>query len=135
VLGDKEVGNRFYAAEALGKIGEPAKEAVPALIKALGDEKAEKVRSNVAEALGKIGDAQAVPALIEALSDEVWGVRYSAARALGEIGEPAVPALIEALSKIGEPAAKALRKIRTPEAMKAVEEYGKLKKAHSEDSR
>ena len=122
------------AAEVFGLIGERANDAVPALIEVLG-EKEVGIRSNAAEALGKIGDAQAVPALIEALSEEVWIVGYTAARALGEIGEPAVPALIEALSKIGEPAAKALRKIRTPEAMKAVEEYGKLKKAHSEDSR
>jgi HEAT repeat protein len=51
-----------------------------------------------AEALGKLGDPQAIPALIKALGDSDWDVRCAAAEALGKIGDPqAVPALIQAL--------------------------------------
>ena len=39
-----------------------------------------------------------VPALIHALADEDWDVRRKAAEALGNIGDPAVPALIQALA-------------------------------------
>jgi HEAT repeat protein len=56
-----------------------------------------RVRSDAAEILGKIGDASAIPALIEALQDEEPSVRGCAADALGRIGDvAAVPALIEA---------------------------------------
>jgi HEAT repeat protein len=54
------------------------------------------------DALGKIGDPQALPALLEALKDENGYVRRAAAEALGEIGDPqAVPALLEALKDEG----------------------------------
>jgi len=49
------------------------------------------VRRAAAEALGKLGDPQAVPHLIQALGD--WSVREAAAEALLKIGTPAVPAL------------------------------------------
>jgi HEAT repeat protein len=49
-----------------------------------------------AEALGKLGDPQAMPPLIKALHDW-YAVRRSAAEALVRIGTPAVPALIQAL--------------------------------------
>jgi hypothetical protein len=49
------------------------------------------------EALGAIGDPQAVPALIQALGDSNRDVRRAAAEALVRIGAPAVPALIQAL--------------------------------------
>ena len=52
---------RYSAVEALRQIGKPSKDAIPALIHALGDE-------------------------------NVWTAN-SAADALGQIGEPAVPAL------------------------------------------
>jgi HEAT repeat protein len=56
------------------------------------------VRRAAAEALGKIGDPQAVPALMEALKDRDEDVRKAVAEALGEIGDPqAVPALLETL--------------------------------------
>ncbi|MDP6746140.1 MAG: HEAT repeat domain-containing protein, partial [Candidatus Poribacteria bacterium] len=51
-------------------------------------------------------------------------VRYNATEVLGEIGEEAVPALIQALQDDNEivcyHAAYALRDIGTPEALKAV---------------
>jgi HEAT repeat protein len=71
--------------------------AVEFLIERLKD-KDRYVRSSVAWALGKIGDARAVDTLIEALKDEDSYVRASVAWALGEIGDArAVSALIEAL--------------------------------------
>jgi HEAT repeat protein len=70
---------------------------VPALIQALGDSDS-AVRRAAAEALGAIGDPQAVPPLIQALRDRSENVRAAAAEALGAIGDPqAVPALIKAL--------------------------------------
>jgi HEAT repeat protein len=82
------------------------------------------VRRAAAEALGKIGDPQAIPALLEALKDRDGDVRRAVADALGIIGDPqAIPALLEALKdenwwvhqaamealgEIGDPAVPAL---------------------------
>ena len=81
---DKDV--RRSVAEALGKIGPAAKEAVPALIEALKDPDID-VRRSVAEALGEIGPEAkgVVPALIEALKDQEAGVRSSVRMALEKI--------------------------------------------------
>jgi len=55
-------------------------------------------RRHAVEALGKIGDRQAVATVVKALKDEHVNVRVSAAGALGSIGDPAaIPALTEAL--------------------------------------
>jgi HEAT repeat protein len=57
------------------------------------------VRSGAAEALGQIGDAQAVPSLLRALHDRDRDVRCSVVEALGRIGDVhAVPALLQALN-------------------------------------
>jgi HEAT repeat protein len=56
------------------------------------------VRMAAAEALGRIGDTQAVAPLVRALGDPDVGVRGAAAYALGTIGPLAVPALLVALS-------------------------------------
>jgi bilin biosynthesis protein len=61
------------------RIGAPA---VPALIQALGDSDRD-VRRAAAEALGKLGDPQAVSPLIQALGDRSENVRRAAAEALG----------------------------------------------------
>ena len=58
--------------------------AVPALIRALGDEQA-NVREQAAWALGKIADGRAVKALGDALQDEEADVREQAAWALGRV--------------------------------------------------
>ena len=117
---------RAIAAYALGKIGEPAKAAIPDLIKtlyrrneveqfsfdwddvmihallALGDDEPLTAREAVVYALGEIGEPAkaAIPDLIEALEDEFRYIRASAAKALGKMGksaQDAVPALIKAL--------------------------------------
>ena len=62
-------------------------------------------------------------------------MRAEAARVLGTLGEPAkaaVPALIEAghdeVGSVSRSARAALRKIGTPEAVKAVEQFGAREK-------
>jgi hypothetical protein len=93
---------RRIAIRTLGRIGEPAKAVVPALIELLGDED-KKVRESIVWALGKIGDEMAVAALIEVLKDEDKRVRVSTVEALRGIG--------------------------TSEALKAVEKYEKESQA------
>jgi len=129
----REVGNKrtdtaapFYrrdAAHALGRIGPPAKSAVPALIEALSDNFRE-TRSAAAGALGRIGpDARAaVPALVKALSDQERFVRLIAARALGRIGKEAKDALPALERLVGDKeedvrkaAAQALARIQSEE--------------------
>ncbi len=68
-----------------------------------------------------------IQSLIRQLENVDARVSRDALKALVEIGEPAVPALIEALSDenraIRLKAAKALGQIDIPEARKAVKEY------------
>ncbi|ODS34714.1 MAG: heat repeat-containing PBS lyase [Candidatus Scalindua rubra] len=105
---------RMEAAEALGKIGEPA---VEPLIKALAYDFGD-VRDEAAKALGKIGKP-AIKPLIRVLGDSV--VVVAAAEALGKIGKPAVEPLIRALgdkdSDVRSGAAEALRMIGDPRAV------------------
>jgi HEAT repeat protein len=69
----------------------------PHLRQALKDEEW-WVRRAAAEALGKIGDPQAIPALLEARKDGDSGVRRAAAWALWNIGGPqAVPVQLKSL--------------------------------------
>jgi HEAT repeat protein len=112
------------AAEAPGKIGKPA---VPALIRVLENKhKKLYIRQSAAEALGKIGHEarEAVPALLRVLGNKVLG--QSAAVALIHIGhetKDAVPALIRALKNkslsVRKSAVKALGKFGS-EAKQAV---------------
>jgi HEAT repeat protein len=91
-------GVRAFAAKALGRMQEKARDAAPDLARALGDENSE-VRSAARWALGRIGPT-AVPALREALKNNNVQVRSGAASALGSMGpvaEDAVPALTQAL--------------------------------------
>ena len=75
-LNDESHISRADAADELGKIGEPAKLAVPALVKAMSDDYL-RVRRNAAYALGKIGDPTrtVVSALKEASKNNTF-VRY-----------------------------------------------------------
>jgi HEAT repeat protein len=92
---------RVNALCALARLGPDSKEAVPALIQALEEDKDWVVRVAAITALGEIGDdaKEAVPVLIEALDKE--DVCASAAIALGRIG-PAARAALEALARVGK---------------------------------
>jgi hypothetical protein len=86
------------AADALGRIGQPA---VPALVEALKSPQAD-VRVKAAEVLARMGTGakDAAPQLTVALDDPDERVRKTATRALGMIGQeaaPAVPALMRSL--------------------------------------
>jgi HEAT repeat protein len=76
---------RAVAAGVLGKIGNPR--AVPALSAALAGNDKFEVLCNVAEALGRIGGAQAIESLERVLNDSHTEstVRQAAAKALGVI--------------------------------------------------
>ena len=106
-LAAPDASDRQHSAEALGRIGPAAAEAVPALATTLGSAKEEDVRCAAAEALGRIGPAAAVAmsALLAALRDPEKKVRRGAAEAFGRIGPAAteaVPALAANLHEPGE---------------------------------
>lgn len=99
-LKDEDPSNRSHVGRVLGEIGPKAAMAIPALVKVLQGEEDPMVRSNAAEALGKLGDPKTVPALIAALEDEDEFVRWSAIVALEAFGpgaKSAIPALIRAV--------------------------------------
>src|SRR5215471_2013797 len=110
LLKDRDHRLRSGAAYALGRIGPPARDAVPALKAALqnalkdeaNDEPARMFRYHIARALGKLGPEarSAVTPLAELLKDRDAYVRSAAGEALGLIGpgaRAAVPALTRAL--------------------------------------
>ena len=129
-LQDQDPNVRGNAAITLGQIGASTRDAVPALIQTLQDQKIEGfVRSNAAITLGQIGTEDGVYVLIQALkNDQDTEVRKAAAGALGAIGDKAVdavPVLIQALNdqnrRVRGIVAYALGQIGTPEAIKAVD--------------
>jgi HEAT repeat protein len=80
------------------------------------------VRRAAAEAVGELGDPQAVPALIQTLGDSDGEVRRAAAEALGELSDPrAIPALSRALGDSDESvrrdAVRAIGKLGDPQAV------------------
>ncbi|MBI3946086.1 MAG: HEAT repeat domain-containing protein [Armatimonadetes bacterium] len=89
-LSDGEPAVQCAAARALGVLRD--RRAVPALARVL--ETGAPAGPLAADALGYIGDPAAVPPLVRSLrSDGPCGVRLAAARALGNIGLAAAPAL------------------------------------------
>jgi hypothetical protein len=89
------------------------------------------VRRQAAEALAKIGNAQAVEGLIAALNHSDSGVRWEAAVALGNIGNAqAVEGLIAALndsdSGVRRQAAVALGNIGNAETLKNLIEFWEI---------
>ncbi len=114
---------RWQAVGALGKIGAAA---VPGLNEALQDEDW-RVRRSAAEAMYGMREPTAVPGLVEALLDKNDVVRQAAAGALEAMGGVAVTSLIELLrhrdGHITRAAADMLKKIGTPEALAAVQQW------------
>ncbi|WP_372368936.1 HEAT repeat domain-containing protein [Candidatus Uabimicrobium sp. HlEnr_7] len=90
---DKSV--KFYAAEALGRIEDNSVElAIPALIKALQQQKNKK---QFVDVLGKIG-GNATKELIPLLAHKKWQVRKAAADALVLIGPAVIPLLSQTIN-------------------------------------
>jgi len=85
-------------------------------------------RIRAAEALGQLGDPQAVPALLKTLDDdeEDTEVRIAAAHSIGQIGDSnAIPALTEQLHEykpieVAKAAARALRHFDDPQVIHAL---------------
>ncbi len=92
-LRDPDAGVRREAAQALGRLGPIASPTAPTLCAALGRGRDGQA---AADALAAIGEA-AVPHLVEALGRGDVYARHQAARALGEIGAPALEAVRAAL--------------------------------------
>ncbi len=94
------------------------------------DDKSVTVRNYIVQALGLLGREEAIPILINALEDEDNVVFHSAADALGRIGRPVVPHLIDLLKQGAEDArcvaAWKLGELRyveaIPELIRAIEE-------------
>jgi HEAT repeat protein len=94
---DQDNVARWTAAQALGRIGEPAKKALPVLKKTLR-EKDEALRFHSAEALGLItkGHNDAIDELGRIADfDESLSVRGAAQKALREIGTPEAEAILK----------------------------------------
>ncbi len=97
------------AIAALGRLAAP--QAVELLLAVLEDD---NVRKTTIEALGEIGDEQAVTSLTPLLADGSNEIQSAAACALGQIGDPqAIPSLIDAVQEgdISKDAAKAIIEI------------------------
>ena len=114
---DKDLGVRVTAAQALGRVGPPAKDALPALLaahkSAMAATDPQGLRKAILEAVTKIqtDPKELVTLLIDFLKRERdLGVRLTVVTALGEIGPPAksaLPALLDAM-KASPPIPKAL---------------------------
>src|SRR5262245_12077180 len=84
-LADADEQVRSGVARVLGYMGPGAREAVPALIHALKNDRDQYVRGYSADALAHIDDKVGVPALLDTMkTDSDLDVRYEAARALGQ---------------------------------------------------
>jgi HEAT repeat protein len=89
--------DRCHVSRTLGVLRE--KQAIPSLIQCLQDEDID-VSMEAAEALGRIGDAEAVPALLESLTHDPDGeVKTAVVEALGQIEEQKVIAPLLEIAK------------------------------------
>ena len=98
-LGDPDFRVRWHAAAALMQLRRVARQAAPALRRAMDDEEW-AVRNAAGRALEDVAGKESVPMIAEALQDESSETRYHSARALARLGPasaPAVPVLIAAL--------------------------------------
>jgi HEAT repeat protein len=114
-LNDKTRLVRLVAARNLGRIGNVR--ALDALTESLARETDPGVRATVAEALGYMGDKQAIAQLSRAMRDRDEQVQIAAARSLGYIGGiRAIGPLIQALNDVDEYIRRAaLIALRDPE--------------------
>jgi HEAT repeat protein len=120
---DTDPDARMSAAHALGLVGDDR--VVDPLLEKLADrDENPRVRGAVAEALAGPQVRRAVPHLIAALGDASVEVRFWAAFALGELGDPKALGALERLAQtdrstlpgwrtVGEEATAAIENIRT----------------------
>ena len=100
-MGDSRGMVRLGFAQALGEIGKPA---TPFLLEALSHHPNPVVRRAAAKTLTLIADPIAIPDLLHALlNDQDTVVQGSAVGALAQIGEAAVPALLDILASPEHP--------------------------------
>jgi HEAT repeat protein len=97
-----DVPARRRATDGLGMLGPAAREALPALVRALRDAD-EPVRLNAAYALGALGEP-AVPAAADALRQGPEEARRAGGYALSAVGAPGVEALVAIARDADEPA-------------------------------
>ena len=95
-LNDPDLYVRIYAIQGLRDI--PDQSAVEPLCTTLKTSLDESlIVSNVCRALGEIKDSASVPTLLKLLEHSEPLIRYDAAQTLGEIGDPAAIAGLEAI--------------------------------------
>jgi hypothetical protein len=87
---------RSAAALALGKLG--GDRALELLKRMATQAENGTLKNYSVQALGLLGREESVPVLLDALKDQDNTIFYSAAEALGRIGKPVVPHLIQLLS-------------------------------------
>ena len=102
-LGQGDVAARRAAARELGKLGNGASSALPALHDAASDTNADVRRLSI-YALGQLGTTaeSSLPTLTEALDDRQISVRLAAALAIQKIdpdGQDHIPVLVDALRR------------------------------------
>jgi HEAT repeat protein len=100
-LRSRAPADRFRAAKDLGRLGWLARDALPALVRALADEDA-KVREAAAHAVGQMGP-DALQSLVEMLGHADKYVRRIAVWALGRLGPLARPALPDLCAALRDP--------------------------------
>ena len=89
---------RRAAALRLKDLGQDATSEIPELVKALRDNHP-RVQTAAARALGSIGDSSAIEPLISNMADKDRKVRLWTWKALVQIGDPAIEALVAHLGK------------------------------------
>jgi hypothetical protein len=127
MLNSPKVEDLLIACQALAVIGD-RQAAEPLVMVFRNPMLSNKARLAAAEALLKLESAPAVVTLLGALRRDDWQVRRNAAAVLGQLqatwaAEPLIKALDDQNPVVRRTAAAALRRIGTPEAVKAAQAF------------
>ncbi|NLA31648.1 MAG: HEAT repeat domain-containing protein, partial [Methanomicrobiales archaeon] len=87
----------FMALDRWADVERFGEDALPVLTEALSDPSIE-MRANAVKAIAWIGGEGAIIPLIRAIGDDATVIRMRAERALVDIGDEAIPALMEAIA-------------------------------------